>query len=142
MADKRKRPRKERPTPEPADTRTTYGIDRRNFIIVWETSRDAKEATARLAEMSRSLNMPAMPHAIVVARASTLRGEGVELKKHKRGRPAAAVADENELIKQIRAGKKVTLSTGEPVAAPPQEAGPTIEDVMKLLQQVTAKQGK
>lgn len=91
--------------------RPDYGIDRRTFIIAWESSDTADQVVDRLAAVSKELNLAPMPKPVILARASGYRSQGLNLKKYPPGRrPGSDVGTDNELVTRIRAEKTGVLS--------------------------------
>lgn len=99
--------------------RKDYGIDRRTFIIAWVSSESVDEVHEKLAERAREMNLDPMPKPVILARASHYRDVGLKLPKFRPGRKVASVDEDNELIAEILAGKKVEMEKAARQASPP-----------------------
>jgi hypothetical protein len=78
---------------EEPQQRQHYNVTPQQFITAWQTSSSADEVAARLG----------MPKAIVLARASGYRQEGIRLKKMvRKNSKALNVAELNKLIEEIK----------------------------------------
>lgn len=90
--------------------RSEYGVDRRTFIIAWESSDTTDEVYEKLAAASRALSLEPMPLPIILARAAGYRRSGLDLKKFKPGRrpDAEDLKSAQELLADIRAKQAPT----------------------------------
>jgi hypothetical protein len=83
-----------------ATGRKDYGVTPEQFIRAWEKARSAQEVADELG----------MPKAIVLARASTYRADGIKLKKMKRGnRKSLDIKGLNKLIEDLRESGESSL---------------------------------
>lgn len=105
--------------------RADYGIDKRTFVRLWESSNSVDECVGKLAEEALARGVSPMPKAAAIARASDYRAAGVSLKKHRPGRKSiqGEVQELNEYIAQLREAKGRTPSPpSKPPSIPPEVA--------------------
>lgn len=72
--------------------RKEYNVTPEQFVMAWEASASAQECADKLK----------MPKPIVLARASSYRKDGINLKKMKRGVNGLNIGQLNDLIDTIR----------------------------------------
>jgi hypothetical protein len=76
-----------------AKKKTDYGVSPEDFVRAWQAAASAQEVADKLG----------MPKAIVLARASNYRADGIELKKMKRqNRKSLDIKGLNRLIQELR----------------------------------------
>jgi hypothetical protein len=111
-----------------------YGIDQTTFTILWESSGDTDELVEKFRQYAEERQLPAMPKAIILARASAYRTAGVGLKKMERiSTRSLDIKSLNAIIAKIRRGEAVQLPEATPPAAPPEVRQKQIASNMKKL---------
>jgi hypothetical protein len=142
---------KSKQTPTPADDRAgqkDYGLDRKTFVTIWESAATATEAWEDMARHSEEQGLPVMPKPIMFARAASYRKQGIDLQRHRSGRPASGESSPDEMnaiIADIRKKKARGQPTPAPAAGSQQFAlPPEVEDeiIAKVVQRLLAQLGK
>ncbi len=114
--------------------RAEYGVSQEAFVIAWQSSGSVDEVFEKLQVYSASLGHQSMPRPVILARASSYRQAGIELKKMPRldGRTLDVVGM-NALVKKIDRGEAIEMPEGLPAAAPPAREGDPAEGVKRML---------
>jgi hypothetical protein len=98
---------KSKANPELESGRKDYGIDRRTFIVAWETSESPDEVFEKLTKKSKEMKQDPMPLPVILALASNYRRAGLNLRKFKPGRKVSDndLAADKEMLEQLKANR-------------------------------------